>query len=205
MQPLRAHSWAEAHLYLKVTHCTQCSRGPWEVQTERRAAGPQTVRARCLHCGAEKEFTFECPPPAGAEDADVAAGHAGDLPAELINPSPEPSEIIDVGQWLSLFYHLVETANKAETKAGTRRLTFQAAQCLDEALKFYPADDALPPPAAFFTQASREAFAKVPEKFARERLRDIRSKLPEMRVMIGRIALDAGKAGKKRWWQFWKR
>jgi hypothetical protein len=203
MEPLRAHSWAEAHLYLKVTPCEACSRGPWEVKAEPDETQGHTLRARCLSCGAEKEFIFECPAEPDAKPLDVAELEA--LPVELISSSASPSEIIDLGQWLSLFYHLVETASKAKDKDNTRRLTFQAAQCLDEALKFYTADGELPPQSAFFTEASRGAFAGQPERFARERLRDMRSKLPDMRLMASRLARDARKTGQSRWWQFWKR
>ena len=203
MQPLRAHSWAEAHWYLRVTPCRECSQGPWEVEAEPAEARGHTLRARCLHCHAEKEFTFDCPPSGGP------AGGGGEqiegLPVELINPSAAPSEIIDVGQWLSLFYHLVETATKTKDRAETRKRTFEAAQCLDEALKFYSDQDELPPESAFFTQASREAFAKYPERFPRESLRNMRSKLPVLRMMAQRLARDVGGRRKQRRWRFWRR
>lgn len=202
MQPLRAHSWAEAHWYLRVTPCQECSQGPWEVKDEPADARGHTLRARCLHCDAEKEFAFDCPPsggpPAGPEQIEG-------LPVELINPSGAPSEIIDVGQWLSLFYHLVETATKAKDRAETRKRTFEAAQCLDEALKFYGDHEELPPPSACFTEATREAFAQHPERFARQSLRDMRSRLPDLRVMAQRVTHDARGQTKKRWWQLWKR
>ena len=202
MQPLQAHSWAEARWYLRVTPCQKCSQGPWEIEGGPEEDAGHTLRARCLRCGVEKEFTFECPstPAADAVGPEQIEG----LPVELINPSASPSAIIDVGQWLSLFYHLVETASKAPDKSETRRLTFQAAECLDEALKFYADQEELPPESAFFTEASREAFAKHPERFAREGLRDMRAKLPDLRVMAQRLAHDPEGRREKRWWQFWK-
>jgi hypothetical protein len=202
MDPLRAHTWAEAHLYLMVTPCPACSRGPWEILSEPDRPDRRTLLVRCLACGARKEFTFECPPPV---EAQPVPEEAQDAPLERINPSVEPSRIIDVGQWLGLFYHLIEKADKAPAPAATRRLTFQAAQCLEEALKFYAPDEELPGNSGFFTQASRDAFAKAPEKFARQRLRDLRSKLPEMRVMLRRLTRDGRGPGRKPWWQFWRR
>lgn len=197
MQPLCAHSWAEAHMYLKVTPCPNCSRGPWEITSEQPPTESLTLLARCLHCRTEKKFLFECAgAPPGPEDSP-------DLPIELINPTPEPSRIIDLGQWLSLFYMLVEKASSTGG-AESRRGGFQAAQCLDEALKFYTEDDELPPTSAFFVKASRQAFAEHPEKFARQRLRDMRNKLPDLRIMAKRIARDAGEKKPKHWWQFRK-
>jgi len=205
MQSLAAHSWAEAHLYLKVTPCEECSRGPWEIQAEPEEAGGRTLRAKCINCGAVKEFAFQCPPAPAETPTAGEQGPGEDLPAERINPTPSPSSIIDAGQWLSLFYLLVETASKIPDRGQARRITFQAALCLDEALKFYSDDDELPPQTALFTEASRQAFASYPERFARQRLRDLRSKLPELRVMAGRLARDAQRATPKRWWQFWRR
>ncbi len=206
MQPLHAHSWAEAHWYLRVTPCQDCSQGPWEVRAEADQGQGGTITARCLKCGAEKEFTFQCPPPPEAQDPGAAGlDQIEGMPVEVVNLSSRPSEIVDVGQWLSLFYHLLERASKASNSAETRRVTFQAAQCLDEALKFYGEHEELPPESAFFTAASREAFARRPERFSRESLRGMRSRLPDLRVMAHRLAHDARRPGQKRWWQFWKR
>jgi len=206
MQPLRAHSWAEAHLYLKVTPCEQCSQGPWEVRPEGQDPGSGKVRARCLHCGAEKDFIFECSPSVESEGPDAAAvRQLQDSDIELVNASSEASRIIDVAQWLSLFSLFVETASKTSDKAESRRVSFLAAQCLDEAMKFYGEDDELPPQSALFTDSAREAFAKHPERFARSRLRDMRNKLPDPRVMAGVLSRQAGRPAERRWWQFWKR
>ena len=100
---------------------------------------------------------------------------------------------------------LVESASKAAEKARGRELTFQAAQCLDEAMRFYTADDDLPPETAFFTDRSRQAYAEHPEKFARETLRLMRRKLPDVNMMVRRLAREAAGTAPKRWWQFWKK
>ncbi|MDY7010691.1 MAG: hypothetical protein SVV80_08060 [Planctomycetota bacterium] len=205
MEPLHAHSRAEARMYLMVTPCPNCSDGPWEITAEQ--ANVETgqpnrmLLARCVHCRAEKKFLFDW------SQSDQAEERSDEPPIsslELINSSPDTSRIIDVGQWLSLFYMLVEKASVAKD-VDTRRVGFHAAQCLDEALKFYTEDDELPPKSAFFVASSRQAFAEHPEKFARQRLRDMRSKLPNLQVMVRRIMLDETKGPKKKWWQFWKR
>ena len=204
MEPLQANSWSEAYFYLKVTPCGDCGQGPWELQAEQQqpAAAPpaegdtsRCLRARCVHCSAEREFFFRC----------VESPHRQQLEPlglEPVNPTDHPSRIIDLAGWLSLFYMLVESASKADDKPTGRRLTFQAAQCLDEALKFYAPDDDLPPGEAFFSDRSGQTFADHPEKFARERLRQMRSKLPDLNLMVRRLAKEV--AAKKRWWQFWK-
>lgn len=198
MRSLRAHSQAEAYLYLKVTPCPECAAGPWEVREQPGAGeappGRQALRARCLQCGTEQEFAFEC----------AEAPPEQPLPAggEVVNPTGAASEIIDLGQWLSLFYFYAESADRTADKAEVRRLTFRAAQCLDEALKFYRPADELPPPSAFFVDSSRQAFADHPERFARQRLRDMRSKLPDLRLMARRLALDAQGKPPRRWWPF---
>ena len=203
MEPLAANSWTEVYFYLKVTPCGDCGQGPWEMQAKQQEppaaqaedGADRSLRARCVHCGVQREFLFRC----------IESPHGRQLEPlglEPVNPTGQPSRIIDLAGWLSLFYMLVESASKAPDKAIGRRLTFQAAQCLDEALKFY-ADDDLPSANAFFSERSRQTFADHPEKFTRERLRQMRTKLPDLNVMVRRLAGDEA-ANKKRWWQFWR-
>jgi hypothetical protein len=205
METLRANSWAEAHLYLMVTPCPACKQGPWEVRPSEEPAeavgAVRRVRANCRRCGCGREFVFRCPEPPGGQDP---VGPSPASPIERISASSSPSEIIDVGQWLSLFHLMAESASRTADRARARRLTFRAAQCLDEALKFYSNEDELPPPSACFTPATRQALTEHAEKFARQRLRDMRAKLPDLRVMARRLARDAARRQAKRWWQFWK-
>lgn len=227
MQPLYAHSWAEAYLYLKVNFCPSCSQGPWEVAPEPPAQVGHSLLARCTRCGRKVEFAFcdeqvasegaadsEGSPqpaatPAGVEAATwEASADQAQRAEEVINPTERPSRILDVGQWISLFHHLLENATQAiaSDKKETRRQAYQAAMCLEEALKFYTDQSDLPPPSAFFVAPSREAFERFPERFTRQRLLDMRSKLPDIHSMQRRLAQDAG-AGKspKPKWKFWKK
>ena len=216
MKPLRVHSVAEARFYLMVTPCPNCSSGPWETLSSQETHAETTasfnkdqlqltLQARCLKCGYVQEFLF-IRKEALTEMEKELQQELLDAQIELINPFPEHSEVIDVGQWLSLFYLLVEKASSAPADQ-TRRFGFQAAQCLEEALKFYKESDELPPASAFFVESSRKAFREHPEKFARQRLIDMRSKLPDLRVMIKKIARNnvPEKSKQKHWWQFWKR
>jgi len=190
MLPIRAHSRCEAEFYLKVVPCQRCGQGPLATASERRLPQPGEpvgMVARCVHCQAEHEFAFTWP-----DEADETAGQ--------INTTSEPSEIIDAGQWLALHNLLTELANRTSVKPVKRLMTFQAGECLDEALKFYTeATEDLPPTSAFFTESSRKAFAEHPEKFLRLRLQDMRRKFPKHPP--GPRGKDRG--GKRKWWQLW--
>jgi hypothetical protein len=153
--------------------------------------GEQTrqVDARCMHCGTSHQFEFDSP----------GGGEIG-----RVNIGDQPSQIIDLGQWLALFYLSAESASRTSDRAEARRLTFQAAECLDEALKFYPPGADGPPESALFIDSSRTSFQQHPERFARQRLRDLRGKLPDLHVMARRLQRD-NRPPPRRWWQFWKK
>jgi hypothetical protein len=116
--------------------------------------------------------------------------------AAVVNPTDEPSRILDVGQWIVLFRMITERAAREIDKIQARHLGIEAAQCLEEALKFYDdVDNDLPPQEALFTEASRTRFRKAPEQFSRRRLIDLRAKLPSGSAMRASLS-----AKKKRWW-----
>jgi len=177
-----------------VTPCASCGKGPWEIDT---AEGPDpadaqmVIRAHCRQCNTTREFQFVC-------ELEIPEGDP-----ESVNPSAESSRIIDLGQWLSLFYLLVESAAKEDAPTATRRTGYRAALCLAEALKFY-GDDELPPRSAFFTETSASAFSEHPKKFAKQKLRDMQSKLPPIAKMARRVARD-GESPRPKWWRFWRR
>ena len=104
---------------------------------------------------------------------------------------------------MSLFYLLVESAAKEDAPTATRRTGYRAALCLAEALKFY-GDDELPPRSAFFTETSARAFSEHPENFAKQKLRDMQSKLPPIAKMARRVARDEA-SPRPKWWRFWRR
>jgi hypothetical protein len=120
-----------------------------------------------------------------------------------INATDEPSRILDVGQWLVLFQVILTAASKEPDRIEARRLGYEAAQCLEEALKFYADNDA-PPADALFTPRSRRRFEQNPESFSRGRLIDMRSKLPTLGHMERQITNPAPRAIRKKWWQVWK-
>lgn len=191
-QPLPAHSLNEVKFYLTVTACQACGAGPWITGPVTPPAGPEiAIHAHCHSCGQAREFAFRCETPASAETGD-----------ECINPTPDTSRLIDLRQWLSLFYMLIDEASRETSKPQSRIKGYRAALCLEEALKFY-GDNELPPETAFFSPASVSAFREHSERFARQRLRDLRARLPSSSLMARNVANDA-RAGKPKWWQVWK-
>jgi hypothetical protein len=197
-QPLQAHTTTEATTYLRVHPCGSCGHGPWRIVAQdardrpAEDGGRLTIEAVCEQCGEGETLRFaveHVQTPEGATNA--------------INPGDEPSRIIDLGQWLSLFHLLLEQASRERSSHQARRTGYGAALCLDEALKFYEEDDEVPPEDAFWSEPGRRAFREHPEKFARQRLRDMRAKLPATEQMARRVEQDRRPA--KKWWQFWRR
>ena len=194
--PLIAHSLAEAYLYFEATPCSTCQKGPLRAPAAPRfdCAGDKTIvsiEVRCHSCQAATTMTFELP----GEAAE------GGRESDEVNPTDEPSRIIDAAQWITLSGLLSELAARETDKGEARQLALGAAQCLEEALKFYDeVDNDLPPPEAFFHDSSRRRFRENPEEFARRRLINLRSKLPTKSAVLSRPS-PSGRESKKRWWR----
>ena len=195
MQPLTAHTFNETRYYLMVTSCPACGKGALQVVSAQRPETPDqtvAVHTQCRQCESDHDFRFVCRRPVPAK------GHG----AERINLTDEPSAIIDLVQWLSLFYLLVETAAAEDSRSQCRRAGYQAALCLAEALKFYR-DDELPPESAFFSEATAAIFRENPERYTRRKLQDMQATLPSLSAMARRLERDE-RASQGRWWQFWR-
>lgn len=189
--PVRVHSVAEAYLYLQVSPCDGCGRGPVVTQGDltRRGqrAGAYELPARCHACGTIKTLEFLVVPPPTRESA----------ASNTINSTGERSSAIDLLGWLTLFRSILEASEKAADKATARAMAWEAAQCLDEALKFYDADNEMPRADAFFSDASRQRYREHPQHFARSKWMERRLKLPNATVRTTA-------APHRKWWQFWK-
>lgn len=188
-RPLQAHSVAEIHLYLAATPCSDCS-GPLN-GTPVVETGKATVSAMCGVCKRTHDLAFTLRSSVELEERD------GYLPT--INQTSEPSQIIDVGQWITLYGVLMQAVGRETDKIEFRRLEFQAAMCLEEALKFY-ADNELPQEGAIFTEATRTRFHDHPEMFARQHLVDLRAKLPKSNPGRNNSGLNIPT---RPWWRFW--
>ncbi|HUT59128.1 MAG TPA: hypothetical protein VNA25_14865 [Phycisphaerae bacterium] len=193
-KPLQAYTLNEARYYLVVTPCGQCLKGPWEVDAVEsdQTPGLLSIESHCGNCRARRLFAFSCRRPQPADGPE----------ALQINPTDQPSRIVDLGQWLSLFYMLIESAASERDRRTARRTGYRAAMCLAEALKFY-ADDDEPPASAFFYDRTAEARRRHPESFSRQRLRDMQAKLPDSGAMARRIRRDERRKGHP-WWRFWR-
>ena len=194
-QPLPVHTFYEAKYYLMVNPCPNCGSGPWQIDTKQITNDIRqliTTAVHCEHCTRKKVFTFSCQETPAESDQSI----------ETINPTSDPSKIVDLSQWLSLFQMLVESAASSDDKPETRRQGYRAALCLSEALKFYK-DNELPPESAFFSDESLSIFRKHPEEFARQRLRDMQVKLPTLPRIARAVEKDTHRET-GRWWQFWK-
>ena len=210
-EPLVAHSLAEAYLYLKATPCASCGRGPLEASDAPPADAQDkeedltvTLTVTCGACQSVATRTFQLPgrvacPSRRRRHGGATLDHATESEsAVIVNPTDEPSQILDVGQWIVLFRMISEAAGREADKSRARRLGIEAAQCLEEALKFYDElDNDLPPPEAFFHNASRERFRRAPEQFSKRRLIELHSKLPITSTARSRQSVPK----KKRWWR----
>lgn len=192
--PLSAHSLAEAFLYVMVTPCSACGNGSLKAGIANRSdpvdAGITiTIPATCSKCNSTVELAFELSELPETDPTQPAT----------VNASSDPSRIIDLAQWLTLARMILEAASKETDKQQARHLGMEAAQCLEEALKFYEEDNDLPEPNAFYSAPSRVRFEQQPQLFSRQRLINQRAKLPTMGVMRTRVT----SAPKKRRWWFW--
>ena len=95
-----------------------------------------------------------------------------------------------------------EAAAAQSNPAESRRLGYEAAQCLEEALKFYRDDNDLPPPEAFLREQSRQQLRERPNLFARSRLINLRARLPTLTEMEERLA-SSGPGRPRKWWKLW--
>jgi len=180
---------------MMVTPCTACGKGPRELKSAQQSGvRALSVATQCRACEHTEEFAFEI-----EHDTPLSGSES-----ETINPTDAPSTTIDLAQWLSLFFLLVERANTEEDGVVSRQASYQAALCLAEAIKFYRDGEGLPEERAFFSEASLKVFREHPQKFSRHRLSDLQGKLPDLKIMARRIDRDHWVRTKK-WWQFWRR
>jgi hypothetical protein len=206
---LSARSIAERHFYLMVLQCEKCKKGSFElVSTEQTPEQHVDVwYVRCKQCRQGRRLFFD----RSALAVDEAASISGPLPE--VNPSPQPSRLIDVGQWLALFYRILSAASEEKDRKEAQRLGYEATLCLEEALKFYLPDSDLPPPEALWVESSQQGLKQRPEMFVRQKLLQMREKLPSIQVMrqamTDQLPIKQEPDGhpegdgKKHWWNKW--
>ncbi len=193
---LHAHSLAEAYLYVMAASCPACKKGPLEVENNRTANTKDELASvhletSCKSCNAARTFSFELPSvPPTSNTAE---------PPE-INSSNDPSTILDIAQWVMLFRMITEAASRESNKVQARYLGLEAALCLEEAMKFFEDEENdLPPASAFFTEDSRRRLRENPDQFSKQRLVNLRAKLPTTSVMRANLSPKP----KRPWWRVW--
>lgn len=176
---LPSYSVTERIFYLMTLQCEHCRSGPFaRVSSECSGDGKVDIwYVRCRACNSGRRLLFD----RTKLRLDDPPAEAGQLP--VVNPFDDPSELLDVGQWLALFYAVTSAAAAQSDRAEVQRLGYEATLCLEEALKFYPSDSELPRPDSFFTDNSKRRFKEHPEQFARDKLHVMRQKLPSLRVI----------------------
>jgi hypothetical protein len=164
--PLEAISLDEVRCFLAVTPCPHCHAGPLTLDS------PPNASVTCNTCQAALtiDYTVEYPLPDAPDDA---------IP--YINPTDEPSQLVDLNQWLGLAYLHTEAAQNHRIASSEHHMhQLWAAACFTEALKFYPKDNEFPPQDACWVETSRRALADHPNTFSREMLMGMRTKLPPL-------------------------
>ena len=194
MKPRSAHSILEAHLYVGLQVCPECDAGPLEVAgrstEEHHIDDIIRLDCACPQCGEKAAYRFRI---------DSRWAVASEPP--LINPTDEPSKLIDIAQWLTLYHTVLARSKEAPDHTASRREAYQAALCVAEALKFYEPDNDLPPASAFFSDQAREQARAHPAFFARDKLLSLQTGLPDLRATQ---AVKSRKSARK-WWKFWQK
>ena len=162
--PIR--SVAEEHLYMDFHPCS-CGEADWSnLKQSLQMIGPtmaSVFMGPCRRCGTPRLFQFHVLEPT-AHPKDGSFG------------GPEPSAILDPGQWLEASDRWAKavpgSAKNLDTTAKRRAgATLQkAASAMEEVLKFIPPGADEVPRSAFKSDESARFIAEMPRQFQRYRL-----------------------------------
>jgi hypothetical protein len=159
-----ARTAKEEHLYIEL-HACEC--GERNVTHHRHATlqgdgyWASDHELTCPNCSAEREFIFRTTDwPSWPE-----SGYGG----------PEPSEIIDAGQWLIIAdlcaSSVAATPSQVPDERAKQRAAMQmAVDALAEILKFIPDGESIVPDSGFWTPEGRAERHREPGRFRRPRL-----------------------------------
>jgi hypothetical protein len=149
----------EAQLYLELRPCPDCGSidTPWE-HAIIEVDGELTVSYAgiCAGCQAEREYLFGLPAHETRVDGWPTFG------------GPEPSELLDAGEWMDVAERAASAVPLGAAEAG--RVLSVARAALDEVIKFVPAGQDAVPEDEFWTPAGREVRDADPGRFRLERL-----------------------------------
>lgn len=149
----------EAQLYLELHPCPDCAadEAPWEqalVQVDGELAS--SYAAICPGCSAEREYLFGLPERETPVRGWPTFG------------GPEPSDIIDAGQWLDVAERAAAAVPTDPVEAGRVLAIVQAA--VAEVIKFVPAGADAVPEDEFWTPEGQTVRAAEPGRFRLDRL-----------------------------------
>jgi hypothetical protein len=116
----------------------------------------------CRRCGLPREFTFRLP-----DEISLPVG------PDVSFGGPEPSELLDPGEWLMV----ADLAAKGAADASDLRL---AAAATDEAIKFIPETADRVPPEAIRSVDGQRIYAEDPGRFLRRRLEAVAATYREL-------------------------
>jgi hypothetical protein len=153
----------EAHLYLELHPCPDCGsiETPWE-HALIEVDGELTVSYAgiCRGCQAEREYLFGLPARETRADGWPTFG------------GPEPSEVLDPGQWMEVADRAAAAVPTDPVEAG--RVLAVARAAVDEVVKFVPAGQDAVPEDEFWTPEGRAVRDAEPGRFRLDRLLVVR-------------------------------
>lgn len=187
------HSIQEEHLYVLLQRCG-CGH-PYELVSQSLESGGERpvdrITGRCQGCAGSRDFLF---------DVGGFFGDRGRYASLRVNPTPEPSRAIDLEGWTRLALFYLNMIPQAEGDGERTQTTFMAAQCIEEALKFFPPGEAEPGQDAFFStrDPDRRSLLCGQETFRVSYLRELRGSLPKTEVLLDQVRkMAAGAKGQK--------
>lgn len=154
----------EAYLYLELHPCPDCGTvaAEWDYGIAEEEDGElvNSYATVCTGCGAQREYLFGIP----------ERETAGEFPNF---GGPEPSEVIDPGQWLEVADRSAGAVPVDDAEAATRVLSVASA-AVEEVLKFVPEGLAEVPQDEFWTDEGRRVYDAEPGRFRMDRLLVVR-------------------------------
>ncbi|MFJ6198349.1 hypothetical protein [Micromonospora sp. NPDC092111] len=163
----------EADLYLELHPCDRCGamEAAWAPAPVTHGTRPAyRYRGRCTGCGAQREFVFALP------EGRTAPADAGPHPTTRFG-GPQPSALLDPGEWLLVADWCAEASEVAERQgddAEAAALRWTAVAALEEVRKFLPTDGDTVPESAFWSTRGRTVHHREPGRFRRRRIEVVR-------------------------------
>ncbi|MFG1814094.1 hypothetical protein ACGFIF_10040 [Kribbella sp. NPDC049174] len=164
----------EAHLYLELHPCPNCGSidTPWEhglADVEGELA--ISYDGICPGCDVERQYLFGLP---ARETRAVGWPTFG---------GPEPSELLDPGQWMDVADRAAAEVPADPVAAG--KVLAVAVAAVDEVVKFVPAGQDAVPEEEFWTPEGRSVRDADPGRFRLDRLLVVRDTYRELAAQTG--------------------